>query len=543
MGDTADAATTVATTKAEVPAVPASQNDDQDSTAEAKKEVRVDGENGHDENDNNNDDDKNDKNDDSNSDEDDDDVPLFEANLIVQGKRERKKPQNLLEQLSKEAKTKKPKQNEQGQGSAEPLGSNEVIEAFLTRHKADQLTEIHRFLYGKPGTRNARKKSIREFRGFPEDMPDMLRQRRRDHLAKKPLKVLKDLCQGLDISVTGKKDEILDTIMEWASNPKPSGSAAGLKKRKKKAARKGSTKGKQQKKAPASSPRTTSAKRKSTGAAKEPLSAFQLFLKDSIAAYRRDNPEASIVETNQALRSKWDGMASDERQAYEDAAALERRLAEEASESPAKKSKATTPASKRGRKAVSTKGKRSGGPGGKKAGGRKASTTKGIRSTLSNEQVVSDDSDVGEEEEEDEKKQTKETKSMDEEEDGDAEGDDDEDDDDEDDDDEGDDGQEAKETKQAGKKQQAKAISDDEDEEEDEDEDEDDGGDGDGGSSPTDKHIRDAVFETLKGHDLSTMTKKKVKAAISDKFPNVDLTDKTDVIVAAITDYVNEHSA
>ena len=457
-----------------------------------------------------------------------DHVPLLEADLVLSGRRQRKKPVNLLEQLSKQAKDTPKKAAVQEEGTGEPLRGNPLVEKYLASHKADELRDLHRFLYGKEGTRNNRKKEIRNFRGFPASMTEQLRERRRDNLSKKPVAVLKAWCSNLGISTAGatKKDEILGAIMKWAANPKADPDALKSFER--------TEHKKELKKTKAAKKRTNAAKGATKGAGAKskllpgakPLTAFQLFLKDATPAYVKDHPDSTIAERNKALRQQWNELDDDDQQAYEDQAAVEERAAQEAALASAKQrkspSKAMTAAQKKKNKKPQAQGKKKAAAKGGTSKAAASSSSRRSRKAKSAQQVVSDDSDSSDEEQEEEQEDNNQSdmdEGQDEEE------------------------QEGDVEEAEGKQEQEQEEEEKEEEEEEKEEEEEEGNEPVSKKAkstfPDDEELRRAVHTLLKGSNLTEMTKKKVKQAIAAQYPDHDISAKTAVIVGAIKSFID----
>ncbi|NXN40619.1 DEK protein, partial [Rhinoptilus africanus] len=86
-----------------------------------------------------------------------------EKSLIVEGKREKKKVDRLTMQVSslqKEPFTITP-------GKGQKLCEIERIQFFLSKKKTDELRNLHKLLYNRPGTVASLKKNVGQFSGFP----------------------------------------------------------------------------------------------------------------------------------------------------------------------------------------------------------------------------------------------------------------------------------------------------------------------------------------------------------------------------------------
>uniref|UniRef100_A0ACB8FCZ6 Uncharacterized protein n=1 Tax=Sphaerodactylus townsendi TaxID=933632 RepID=A0ACB8FCZ6_9SAUR len=86
-----------------------------------------------------------------------------EKSLIVEGKREKKKVERLTMQVSslqKEPFTITP-------GKGQKLCEIERIQYFLSKKKTDELRNLHKLLYNRPGTVASLKKNVGQFSGYP----------------------------------------------------------------------------------------------------------------------------------------------------------------------------------------------------------------------------------------------------------------------------------------------------------------------------------------------------------------------------------------
>jgi hypothetical protein len=101
---------------------------------------------------------------------------------------------------------------------------NNVITAVkyqLDKHKADQLADVHTFLFGKQGRKVSRKKNIRAFSGFPNGLTEAEAEKKIMWLNKKVMNQLKNFALIFDIASSGMaKDALVTSLMDFAADPK-----------------------------------------------------------------------------------------------------------------------------------------------------------------------------------------------------------------------------------------------------------------------------------------------------------------------------------
>lgn len=147
--------------------------------------------------------------------EDDDDK---EKNLIVEGKREKKK----VERLSLEMTVVK-KEPVLTEGKGEKLHDIERIYYFLKKKKCDELRLLHRLLFNRPGTVNLIKKNIGQFNGFAFDAGTEQCKKKEEMLKKFKKSDLKNICGVLDLEKSGTNVELISRIMTFLLKPKSTG--------------------------------------------------------------------------------------------------------------------------------------------------------------------------------------------------------------------------------------------------------------------------------------------------------------------------------
>ncbi|XP_066249763.1 protein DEK-like isoform X6 [Euwallacea similis] len=150
-------------------------------------------------------------------------VPLLDQPLETTGKRERKNVQRFEEDIKKPEST--VVEFEEGKGTA--LGEIPRVEASITRFKNDDLKYLHKLLFNAVTNKVHFKKNIRKFNGFPFNKDSDDYTKKVDSLKKNEVKVLKTICEILDLSKTGTKEELVEKIMEFLVEPKDSGKPVG----------------------------------------------------------------------------------------------------------------------------------------------------------------------------------------------------------------------------------------------------------------------------------------------------------------------------
>ncbi|XP_066154579.1 protein DEK isoform X4 [Euwallacea fornicatus] len=150
-------------------------------------------------------------------------VPLLDQPLETTGKRERKNVQRFEEDIKKPEST--VVEFEEGKGTA--LGEIPRVEASITRFKNDDLKYLHKLLFNAVTNKVHFKKNIRKFNGFPFNKDSDDYTKKVESLKKNEVKILKTICEILDLSKTGTKEELVEKIMEFLVEPKDSGKPVG----------------------------------------------------------------------------------------------------------------------------------------------------------------------------------------------------------------------------------------------------------------------------------------------------------------------------
>ncbi|XP_008107012.2 protein DEK isoform X3 [Anolis carolinensis] len=151
--------------------------------------------------------------------EEEEDEEEKEKSLIVEGKREKKKVDRLTMQVSslqKEPFTVTP-------GKGQKLCEIERIHYFLSKKKTDELRNLHKLLYNRPGTVASLKKNVGQFSGFPFEKGSDLYKKKEEMLKKYRNAVLKSICEVLDLERSGVNSELVKRILNFLMHPKSSG--------------------------------------------------------------------------------------------------------------------------------------------------------------------------------------------------------------------------------------------------------------------------------------------------------------------------------
>nr|XP_020035671.1 protein DEK isoform X3 [Castor canadensis] len=156
---------------------------------------------------------------DEDDDEDDDEEEEKEKSLIVEGKREKKKVERLTMQVS--SLQREPFTIAQGKG--QKLCEIERIHFFLSKKKTDELRNLHKLLYNRPGTVSSLKKNVGQFSGFPFEKGSIQYKKKEEMLKKFRNAMLKSICEVLDLERSGVNSELVKRILNFLMHPKPSG--------------------------------------------------------------------------------------------------------------------------------------------------------------------------------------------------------------------------------------------------------------------------------------------------------------------------------
>ncbi|XP_059119008.1 protein DEK isoform X1 [Peromyscus eremicus] len=152
-------------------------------------------------------------------DDDEDEEEEKEKSLIVEGKREKKKVERLTMQVS--SLQREPFTIEQGKG--QKLCEIERIHFFLSKKKTDELRNLHKLLYNRPGTVSSLKKNVGQFSGFPFEKGSTQYKKKEEMLKKFRNAMLKSICEVLDLERSGVNSKLVKRILNFLMHPKPSG--------------------------------------------------------------------------------------------------------------------------------------------------------------------------------------------------------------------------------------------------------------------------------------------------------------------------------
>uniref|UniRef100_A0A0D9R8P8 Protein DEK n=1 Tax=Chlorocebus sabaeus TaxID=60711 RepID=A0A0D9R8P8_CHLSB len=149
--------------------------------------------------------------------DEDDNQEEEEKSLIVEGKREKKKVERLTMQVSSLQRA--PFIIAQGQ----KLCEIERIHFFLCKKKTDEVRNLHKLLYNRPGTVSSLKKNVGQFSGFPFEKGSVQYKNKEEMLKKFRNAMLKNICEVLDLERSGVNSELVKRILNFLMHPKPSG--------------------------------------------------------------------------------------------------------------------------------------------------------------------------------------------------------------------------------------------------------------------------------------------------------------------------------
>ncbi|XP_068948583.1 protein DEK [Petaurus breviceps papuanus] len=152
-------------------------------------------------------------------DEEEEEEEEKEKSLIVEGKREKKKVERLTMQVS--SLQREPFTIAQGKG--QKLCEIERIHFFLSKKKTDELRNLHKLLYNRPGTVASLKKNVGQFSGFPFEKGSDQYKKKEEMLKKFRNAMLKSICEVLDLERSGINSELVTRILNFLMHPKPSG--------------------------------------------------------------------------------------------------------------------------------------------------------------------------------------------------------------------------------------------------------------------------------------------------------------------------------
>lgn len=162
-------------------------------------------------------------------DDDDDDEEELKPGLLEQPvvleeglKREKKKVLRLEITSPTPSKDKK---LDIPEGSGEKLGDIPRVEFQLGKTLSDDLRPLHRLLFQRAGSASEVKRNIRRFSGFTFPKNSTEQKKKTDQLNKMTTSALKSVCEVLDLERGGRKEDIVERILNFLMKPKSSGKA------------------------------------------------------------------------------------------------------------------------------------------------------------------------------------------------------------------------------------------------------------------------------------------------------------------------------
>ena len=110
-------------------------------------------------------------------------------------------------------------------GAGSKLGDVENIVFKIARLNAqsDELKQLHRVCFGKPGVKTMIKKNLREFSGFVADDMAAEKAKKLQMVLKNDLKVIKGMLDTCDLSPGGTKAEAAARLVDFLEAPHESG--------------------------------------------------------------------------------------------------------------------------------------------------------------------------------------------------------------------------------------------------------------------------------------------------------------------------------
>uniref|UniRef100_A0A7N5K818 DEK proto-onco n=1 Tax=Ailuropoda melanoleuca TaxID=9646 RepID=A0A7N5K818_AILME len=114
-------------------------------------------------------------------------------------------------------------EEEEEKGKGQKLCEIERIHFFLSKKKTDELRNLHKLLYNRPGTVSSLKKNVGQFSGFPFEKGSVQYKKKEEMLKKFRNAMLKSICEVLDLERSGVNSELVKRILNFLMHPKPSG--------------------------------------------------------------------------------------------------------------------------------------------------------------------------------------------------------------------------------------------------------------------------------------------------------------------------------
>ncbi|XP_076805739.1 protein DEK-like isoform X1 [Clavelina lepadiformis] len=152
---------------------------------------------------------------------------------ILREKRERKKVTRFTYDDATTPTSDKKKKLEILDGRGVKLAEHPRVEWQLQRNKAEDLKIIHKLFFGSFGELFSCKKNIRNFSGFAFEKDSPEYEKKEDYIGRFTLDNLKWALTVCDVdNRKGKKEDLIDTLLNWCLRPKPSGKELPQKKKK-----------------------------------------------------------------------------------------------------------------------------------------------------------------------------------------------------------------------------------------------------------------------------------------------------------------------
>eukprot|EP01134_Creolimax_fragrantissima_P004566 CFRG4566T1 len=227
--------------------------------------------------------------------EEDIDVPLFNADPIIHGKRQRKSVERMTSD------TVKPKtQLKILQGKGTKLGDMEAIEAQLKKREVSELKELHRMMFGTAGAHLEVRKHIRQFNGFDYESNTALREKHTEWLEKKFKSAIKNMCDVLCLRVSGDKEAMIESLLTFLDKPNASEVHTAPKKKSK------------------ASKKTMKKKKPKIEKVKRAPSAYAFFMKHNRNKMVEKYPGLKPTEYMSKVGELWKTLSNNEKKQYED---------------------------------------------------------------------------------------------------------------------------------------------------------------------------------------------------------------------------------
>lgn len=156
--------------------------------------------------------------------------------VIEEGQKREKKKVQRLEVTAPSANKQKRLSLEEGSG--EKLGDIPRVEFQLQKTHYDDLKPLHRLLFERVASSVELKKNIRRFSGFAFSADSAEKKKKLDKLTKYTVPMLKSICETLDIDRVGKKDDVVERIINFLMEPKSSGKPLPTSKKRKRSSSK-----------------------------------------------------------------------------------------------------------------------------------------------------------------------------------------------------------------------------------------------------------------------------------------------------------------